>query len=154
MSILCITLLSNVSMDSFPKQLYLHLYGETNRTHEFESGELLYSRFASSVLVLPSATPEERSERGRKDQTVAARVPPRSVLLLPSATPEEQSERGRKDQTVAARVLPRYAFGDRGHINETNKTYRVSFNLVFPRLLQICCGLKLKSPRKGTLSTN
>ncbi|KAJ1177332.1 hypothetical protein NDU88_002591 [Pleurodeles waltl] len=66
---------------------------------------MLYSRFASSVLVLPSATPEERSECGRKDQTVAARVP------------------------------PRYAFGDRGHINETNKTYCVSFNLVFPRLL-------------------
>ncbi|KAJ1157068.1 hypothetical protein NDU88_009783 [Pleurodeles waltl] len=68
-----------------------------------------------SVLVLPSATPEERSERGRNDQTVAARVPPRSVLVLPSATPEERSERGRNDQTVAARVPPRYAFGDRGH---------------------------------------
>ncbi|KAJ1201359.1 hypothetical protein NDU88_005171 [Pleurodeles waltl] len=38
---------------------------------------VLYSRFASSILVLPSATPEERSERGRNDQTVAARVPPR-----------------------------------------------------------------------------
>ncbi|KAJ1137344.1 hypothetical protein NDU88_003755 [Pleurodeles waltl] len=38
---------------------------------------MLYSRFASSVLVLPSATPEERSERGRKDKTVAARMPPR-----------------------------------------------------------------------------
>ncbi|KAJ1206651.1 hypothetical protein NDU88_002053 [Pleurodeles waltl] len=60
-----------------------------------------------------------------------------SVLVLPSATPEERSERGRKDQTVAARVPPQYAFGDRGHINETNKTYRVSFNLVFPRLLHL-----------------
>ncbi|KAJ1171971.1 hypothetical protein NDU88_003828 [Pleurodeles waltl] len=38
-----------------------------------------------------------------------------AVLVLPSATPGERSERGRKEETVAARVPPRYAFGDRGH---------------------------------------
>ncbi|KAJ1149763.1 hypothetical protein NDU88_002568 [Pleurodeles waltl] len=58
-----------------------------------------------------------------------------TVLVLPSATPEERSERGSKDQTVAARVPPWYAFGDRGHF-KINKTYRVSCNFVFPRLLQ------------------
>ncbi|KAJ1090204.1 hypothetical protein NDU88_003339 [Pleurodeles waltl] len=105
---------------------------------------VLYSRHRKSgastaVLVLPSATPGERSERGQRDETVAARVPPRwglyclkkknsmlylrhrksgasaAVLVLPRATPGERSERGQRDETVAARVPPRYAFGDRGH---------------------------------------
>ncbi|KAJ1198968.1 hypothetical protein NDU88_002806 [Pleurodeles waltl] len=106
----------------------------TGRT-SVEKGQCCTRGLRAAFWCFHSATPEERSERGHKDQTVAASVPPSSVLVLPSATPEERSERSRKDQTVAACVLPRYAFGDRGHINETNKTYRVSFNLVFPRLL-------------------
>ncbi|KAJ1172699.1 hypothetical protein NDU88_004543 [Pleurodeles waltl] len=40
-----------------------------------KKNSMLYSRFASSVLVLPRATPEKRSECSRKDKMVAARVP-------------------------------------------------------------------------------
>ncbi|KAJ1176956.1 hypothetical protein NDU88_002223 [Pleurodeles waltl] len=48
--------------------------------NKIKKKSMLYSRFASSVLVLPSATPEERSERGLNDQTVAARVLPRHTF--------------------------------------------------------------------------